>query len=164
MRRSTFCLCPRGFAVWSPRIYESVLAGCIPVIMADNMHLPFSYTGSGIDWRTFSIMIPEKVVQSNTNVLKDLLLSLTEEDILLKQIELRRIRKTMLYIKPLNKIGGDQKDRVGDVDGVGGVGDVEGGVVEDLQGDAFENIVLALREKAKAMRFVSAKHGPGFWL
>ena len=50
MRRSVFCLCPRGFAVWSPRVYESVLSGCIPVIMADGMHLPFSFTGSGIDW------------------------------------------------------------------------------------------------------------------
>ena len=53
LRRSIFCLCPRGFAVWSPRVYESVLSGCIPVILADGMHLPFSFQNSGIDWRKF---------------------------------------------------------------------------------------------------------------
>jgi hypothetical protein len=28
MSRSLFCLAPLGFAVWSPRIYESVITGC----------------------------------------------------------------------------------------------------------------------------------------
>jgi hypothetical protein len=35
LRASEFCLAPRGNAVWSPRLEESLAAGCIPVIVAD---------------------------------------------------------------------------------------------------------------------------------
>ena len=101
LRRSTFCLCPRGFAVWSPRVYESVLSGCIPVILADGMHLPFGYQESGIDWRRFSIMIPETKIKNKGNSLKKILFGISDQVIRSKQAELRRVRKTMLYSKPL---------------------------------------------------------------
>ena len=52
MSRSLFCLCPLGFAVWSPRIYESVIMGCIPVIIGDGIRLPFDWE---LDWRDFSV-------------------------------------------------------------------------------------------------------------
>ena len=47
-----------------------------------------------------------------------------------------------------------------------GSGDA-GGVLdrrnEVPQGDAFEMVCLALREKARAMDYLEAKVGPGFW-
>ena len=42
-RRSIFCLCPQGHAVWSPRLIESLLHGCIPVVLADAYWLPLYF-------------------------------------------------------------------------------------------------------------------------
>jgi hypothetical protein len=39
MQRAVFCLCPLGWAPWSPRLVETVIFGCIPVIIADDMTL-----------------------------------------------------------------------------------------------------------------------------
>jgi putative beta-1,4-xylosyltransferase IRX10 len=39
MQRSVFCLCPLGWAPWSPRLVEAVVFGCIPVIVADDIVL-----------------------------------------------------------------------------------------------------------------------------
>lgn len=57
--RSTFCLCPLGWAPWSPRIVESVVLGCVPVIIADGIDLPFS---SAVPWSEISVTVPEKDV------------------------------------------------------------------------------------------------------
>ncbi|KAL3575554.1 hypothetical protein D5086_023655 [Populus alba] len=42
MQRAVFCLCPLGWAPWSPRLVEAVIFGCIPVIIADDIVLPFA--------------------------------------------------------------------------------------------------------------------------
>ena len=140
--------------MWSPRVYESVLSGCIPVIMADGMHLPFSFTGSGIDWRKFSVMIPENLIKEGGQLLKTMLWSITEEEIVQKQQMLAAIRRTMLYAKPLVMGSGGRNS----------ARDEKENIREELQGDAFEMILRALREKARAMRYISSRHGPGHWL
>lgn len=55
--RSVFCLCPLGWAPWSPRLVESVALGCVPVIIADGIRLPFP---SAVNWPEISITVPEK--------------------------------------------------------------------------------------------------------
>ncbi|XP_057458009.1 probable glucuronoxylan glucuronosyltransferase IRX7 [Lotus japonicus] len=57
--RSVFCLCPLGWAPWSPRLVESVALGCIPVIIADGIRLPFS---SAVRWPEISLTVAEKDV------------------------------------------------------------------------------------------------------
>jgi hypothetical protein len=48
---TVFALCPEGFLPWSPRIYEAIQIGAIPIILADNIVLPFERF---IDWQSFS--------------------------------------------------------------------------------------------------------------
>ncbi|XP_073525484.1 uncharacterized protein [Phyllobates terribilis] len=56
MARSVFCLCPLGWAPWSPRLVESVALGCVPVIIADGIRLPFPWA---IPWPEISLTVPE---------------------------------------------------------------------------------------------------------
>lgn len=57
--RSTFCLCPLGWAPWSPRLVESVALGCVPVIIADGIRLPFP---AAVPWAEISLTVAEKDV------------------------------------------------------------------------------------------------------
>ncbi|XP_050213954.1 probable glucuronoxylan glucuronosyltransferase IRX7 [Mercurialis annua] len=57
--RSVFCLCPLGWAPWSPRLVESVALGCVPVIIADGIRLPFP---DAVPWRDISLTVAESDV------------------------------------------------------------------------------------------------------
>lgn len=57
--RSVFCLCPLGWAPWSPRLVESVALGCVPVIIADGIRLPFP---DAVDWPGISLTVVERDV------------------------------------------------------------------------------------------------------
>lgn len=65
--RSVFCLCPLGWAPWSPRLVESVALGCVPVIIADGIRLPFSST---VKWPEISLTVAEKDVGKLDKILK----------------------------------------------------------------------------------------------
>ena len=69
MQRSLFCLCPLGWAPWSPRLVESVFFGCIPVIIADDIVLPFSDV---IPWREIAVFVPEEDVPKLDVILSDI--------------------------------------------------------------------------------------------
>eukprot|EP00897_Mesotaenium_endlicherianum_P002125 jgi/Mesen1/1940/ME000146S01018 len=66
MQRSIFCLCPLGWAPWSPRIVESLVFGCIPVIIADDIVLPFEDV---IPWSEIAVFVPEKDVPQLDSIL-----------------------------------------------------------------------------------------------
>jgi hypothetical protein len=57
LRRSAFVLCPRGRATSSFRFYETLAAGRVPVVMADDWIPPW-----GIDFSEFAIRWPERSV------------------------------------------------------------------------------------------------------
>lgn len=65
--RSVFCLCPLGWAPWSPRLVESVALGCVPVIIADGIRLPFA---SAVNWPDISLTVAERDVRKLGRVLE----------------------------------------------------------------------------------------------
>ena len=49
---SVFALCPEGYSPWTPRIYEAINLGSIPLLLADGIVLPFERF---IPWRSFTL-------------------------------------------------------------------------------------------------------------
>lgn len=95
MQRSIFCLCPLGWAPWSPRLVEGVIFGCIPVIIADDIVLPFA---DAIPWEKIGIFVDEKDVPS----LDKILTAISPEEILEKQRLLANpaMKQAMLFPQP----------------------------------------------------------------
>uniref|UniRef100_A0A0D9W984 Exostosin GT47 domain-containing protein n=1 Tax=Leersia perrieri TaxID=77586 RepID=A0A0D9W984_9ORYZ len=54
LRNAKFCLAPRGESSWTLRFYESFFVECVPVILSDEVELPFQnvidYTEVSIKW------------------------------------------------------------------------------------------------------------------
>jgi hypothetical protein len=70
MLNATFCLCPRGYASWSPRLVQSAILGCIPVIIADNTIQPFESDAAIGSYDSFSITVPEREIGRLKEILK----------------------------------------------------------------------------------------------
>lgn len=94
--RSVFCLCPLGWAPWSPRIVESVALGCVPVIIADNVALPYPDV---VPWANISLTVPERDVAK----LGRLLERVTATNLSAIQTNLWNdtIRRALLFNEPL---------------------------------------------------------------
>ncbi|KAJ6847961.1 putative beta-1,4-xylosyltransferase IRX10L [Iris pallida] len=95
MQRAIFCLCPLGWAPWSPRLVEAVVFGCIPVIIADDIVLPFA---DAIPWEDIGVFVAEKDVPN----LDMILASISPEVILRKQRLLANpsMKQAMLFPQP----------------------------------------------------------------
>ncbi|KAF8762446.1 hypothetical protein HU200_009409 [Digitaria exilis] len=105
MQRAIFCLCPLGWAPWSPRLVEAVVFGCIPVIIADDIVLPFA---DAIPWEQISVFVAERDVPQ----LDSILTSIPLEDILRKQRLLagESVKQALLFHQPARP--GDAFDQV----------------------------------------------------
>ncbi|WVZ99485.1 hypothetical protein U9M48_044774 [Paspalum notatum var. saurae] len=95
MQRSVFCLCPLGWAPWSPRLVEAVVFGCIPVIIADDIVLPFA---DAIPWEEIGVFVAEEDVPK----LDSILTSIPTDVILRKQRLLANpsMKQAMLFPQP----------------------------------------------------------------
>lgn len=93
LRASTFCLCPRGFATWSPRFVDSVAAGCIPVLIADHTDHPFSHI---LDYNKFSIILREEDA-TTSGKLMEILDSVRTEDIKRMKTELLAVQRHLSW-------------------------------------------------------------------
>ena len=70
--KSVFCLCPPGLTLWTPRPVESLFYGCIPVIVCDNLALPFHNL---LDWSGFSIRIRSEQAAQVKSLLRNVSLA-----------------------------------------------------------------------------------------
>ncbi|KAG8648398.1 hypothetical protein MANES_09G188500v8, partial [Manihot esculenta] len=95
MQRAIFCLCPLGWAPWSPRLVDAVVFGCIPVIIADDIVLPF---GDPIPWEEIGVFVAEEGVPK----LDTILASIPTQVILRKQRLLANpsMERAMLFPQP----------------------------------------------------------------
>ena len=96
--RSEFCIHFRGDTTTSRRVFDAVAAGCVPVLISDNTHLPFT---SSINWAAFTVAIPERALltaQTPEKVVQ-IFEKLVEDRQLLraKQLALVRVRQDLLY-------------------------------------------------------------------
>ena len=55
LARSVFCLVVRGAGTWTHRLFEAMLATCLPVFLFDAPPLPFPAL---IDWGSFAVFAP----------------------------------------------------------------------------------------------------------
>ncbi|PIN18653.1 Acetylglucosaminyltransferase EXT1/exostosin 1 [Handroanthus impetiginosus] len=62
-----FCICPAGSRVTTSRIMMAIRYGCVPVILADYLDLPFSNV---LDWQKFSIILKESDVYRLKDILR----------------------------------------------------------------------------------------------
>jgi hypothetical protein len=93
LREAQYCLHLRGDTSTSRRIYDALAAGCVPVIVSDDSHLPFK---SQIDWDSFTVSINEdELIEHKGRVPQALL----ENPGLLrqKQAALRQAQEDLLY-------------------------------------------------------------------
>ncbi|URE21064.1 Exostosin family [Musa troglodytarum] len=66
MQQAVFCLCPLGWAPWSPGLVEAVIFGCIPVIIADDIVLPFA---DAIPWEEIAVFAAKEDVPKLDTIL-----------------------------------------------------------------------------------------------
>ena len=77
MLSSTFCWVPRGDNPTSRRIFDAVAAGCIPVVVSDDIarYLPFRWA---IDWRAMILQVPEETFARDPKGVAEAVLALPE--------------------------------------------------------------------------------------
>uniref|UniRef100_A0A5B6YX28 Exostosin GT47 domain-containing protein n=2 Tax=Davidia involucrata TaxID=16924 RepID=A0A5B6YX28_DAVIN len=92
MKSSKYCICARGYEVHTPRVVESILYECVPVIISDNYVPPFFEV---LDWETFSVFIQENDIPN----LRNILLSIPEEKYLAMQQRVKMVQQHFLWHK-----------------------------------------------------------------
>ncbi|PKA52249.1 putative glycosyltransferase [Apostasia shenzhenica] len=90
MRSSEFCLHPAGDTPTSCRLFDAILSLCIPVIISDNIELPFE---GMVDYSDFSVFISVSSAL-RPGWLVDHLKSISEE-------QKKRFRKNMAIVQPV---------------------------------------------------------------
>lgn len=103
--RSTFCLCPLGWAPWSPRLVESVALGCVPVVIADGIRLPFP---SAVPWADISLTVAENDVANLGPILEHV--AATNLTTIQRNLWDPRVREALLFDDPM--VNGDATSQV----------------------------------------------------
>lgn len=94
MIRSVFCLAPRGDTASSRRVYEAIAAGCIPVIIADKLALPFQ---KRLRYEDFTLRVGEQEALARPMRLLKRLRAMAPEQIRRMQAKLQQVRPAFLW-------------------------------------------------------------------
>ncbi|KFK27620.1 hypothetical protein AALP_AA8G407200 [Arabis alpina] len=96
--RSVFCLCPLGWAPWSPRLVESAVLGCVPVVIADGIKLPFAET---VRWSEISLTVAEKDVRNLRKILEHV--AVTNLSVIQRNLREPEFKRALLYNVPMKE-------------------------------------------------------------
>ncbi|CAM1331169.1 EXT2 (predicted) [Pycnogonum litorale] len=69
LQDGTFCLVARGARLAQPVLLDAMMSGCIPVIVADELVLPFSEV---LDWKRASVRLYEEQLINVIDILKSI--------------------------------------------------------------------------------------------
>ena len=76
--------------MYSPRVVEAILHGCVPVILSDGYVPPFFEV---LNWSAFSLVVPEKDIPR----LKDILSSISRARYNAMQMAVDKVRRHFLW-------------------------------------------------------------------
>ncbi|CAH9110951.1 unnamed protein product [Cuscuta europaea] len=101
MRKSLFCLSPAGDTPSSARLFDAIVSGCIPVIISDELELPFEGI---LDYRKIAILVPSSgAVQPGW--LLSFLRNVSTSQIREMQMNLAKYSRHFLYSHPAQPLG-----------------------------------------------------------
>ena len=92
LSNAEFCIVPPGGDGWSSRVDDSVRHGCIPVIVMDNVHMPFETI---LNYSAFSLRVPEADVGNLDAILKSVSQSTRGE----MRLAMRRLWMRFIYAR-----------------------------------------------------------------
>lgn len=90
MKNSKYCICARGYEVNSPRLVESIMYGCVPVIISDNFVPPFLEV---LNWEKIAVFVSEKDIPE----LKNILLSISERRYRVMQHRVKMVKRHFVW-------------------------------------------------------------------
>jgi hypothetical protein len=144
VRSSVFCLCPRGFAPWSRRLFDAAMLGCIPVIIADTIELPFE---EALDYRSFTV----KVGEADLPNLAEILSAVPPRVVAQKRLRLAQAARAFVYAPLAPSVAAAPLLPTG----AGAAGSGDDGpprAFSGTNGDAFDMILQALARRRRGLR------------
>ncbi|CAK9309993.1 unnamed protein product [Citrullus colocynthis] len=90
MKNSKYCICAKGYEVNSPRVVESILYECVPVIISDNFVPPLFEV---LNWESFAVFVAEKDIPN----LKKILVSIPEKRYREMQMRVKKLQPHFLW-------------------------------------------------------------------
>ncbi|XP_024021205.1 probable arabinosyltransferase ARAD1 [Morus notabilis] len=101
MRKSIFCLSPAGDTPSSARLFDAIVSGCIPVIVSDELELPFEGI---LDYRKIAIFVSSSDA-AQPGWLLNILKSISHSQISEMRRNLVKYSRHFVYSNPAQPLG-----------------------------------------------------------
>ncbi|CAN1842003.1 Probable arabinosyltransferase ARAD1 [Linum perenne] len=101
MRKSIFCLNPAGDTPSSARLFDAIVSGCIPVIVSDELELPFEGI---LDYRKIALFVSSSDASEPGWLIK-FLRSVSRDQIKEMQANLAKYSRHFIFSSPAQPLG-----------------------------------------------------------